>query len=107
MPPEKLYEKLKPFEERVAADIERDQHSRADDQDESLAAPLAGNDTCLPSRYPSTRSSKSAGCAMVVCGGGTAARTARDEVSGGVLVRLTQPPYGSAAKRPRELGFIH
>jgi hypothetical protein len=37
VPPEKLYEKLKPFEERVAADIERDQRSRADDQDESLA----------------------------------------------------------------------
>jgi hypothetical protein len=28
VPPEKLYEKLKPFEERVAADIEEDQRDR-------------------------------------------------------------------------------
>jgi hypothetical protein len=35
VPPEQLYEKLKPFEERVAADIERDQRDRADDQDGS------------------------------------------------------------------------
>lgn len=35
VPPEKLYEKLKPFEERVAADIERDQRDRADNKDGS------------------------------------------------------------------------
>jgi hypothetical protein len=35
VPPEKLYGKLKPFEERVAADIERDQRGDADDKDGS------------------------------------------------------------------------
>lgn len=35
VPPEKLYEKLKPFEERVAADIERDQRARTDGEDGS------------------------------------------------------------------------
>jgi hypothetical protein len=35
VPPEKLYGKLKPFEERVAADIERDQRGGADDKDGS------------------------------------------------------------------------
>lgn len=33
VPPSKLYEKLKPFEERVAADIEEGQEGRTDDED--------------------------------------------------------------------------
>jgi hypothetical protein len=33
VPPDKLYEKLKPFEERVAADIEEGQRDRMDDPD--------------------------------------------------------------------------
>jgi hypothetical protein len=32
VPPQKLYEKLKPFEERVAADIEEGQQGQPDDQ---------------------------------------------------------------------------
>jgi hypothetical protein len=39
VPPEKLYEKLKPFEERVAADIEQNQRDRAEDRGGSLARP--------------------------------------------------------------------
>jgi hypothetical protein len=35
VPPEQLYEKLKPFEERVATDIERDQHGSAGNQEDS------------------------------------------------------------------------
>lgn len=35
VPPRKLYEKLKPFEERVAADIEEGQEGRTDPQEDS------------------------------------------------------------------------
>jgi hypothetical protein len=35
VPPRKLYEKLKPFEERVAADIEEGQQGRTEDQPDS------------------------------------------------------------------------